>query len=315
MSTQTSVTPPAKQVQHLPHNSKILLFGEVLLDQFPDRSVLGGAPFNVSCHLQAFGLSPTLITRVGTDPLRDQILYAMQVRGLDTQGVQFDPSHPTGRVAISEDEGGHHFDILPDQAYDYIHSGVAHLVELATQPQLVYFGTLAQRSLTSRRALNHILSGHEAKRFLDLNLRPPWIDLNTIRHSLRQADIVKLNDDELAVLQSKFALPLDPQQQIAELIHRFQLDIVVVTRGPEGAWYMDKDGHFQATVHSGKQNVIDTVGAGDGFAAVLLAGLQANWPADLLLQRAHNFAAAVCSLRGAIPETSDFYQPFLEAWQ
>lgn len=315
MLTEISCTPPVKRTHSLPCNSRILLFGEVLLDQFPDRSVLGGAPFNVSCHLQAFGLNPTLITRVGTDPLRDRILAAMQTRGLDTQGVQFDPSHPTGRVAISEDVDGHHFDILPDQAYDYIHGGVAHLVELATQPQLVYFGTLAQRSTISRRALNHILSGHNTRKFLDLNLRPPWVDLNTIRQSLRQANIVKLNNDELAILQSKFALSSDPQKQMAELIRRFQLDIVVVTRGPLGAWYIDKEDSFHTVTRGPQPSVTDTVGAGDGFAAVLLAGLQANWPAELLLQRANAFAAAICTLRGAIPDTPDFYRPFLEAWK
>ena len=45
----------------------VALFGEILVDEFLDRSVIGGAPFNVASHLRRFGLDPVLITRVGED--------------------------------------------------------------------------------------------------------------------------------------------------------------------------------------------------------------------------------------------------------
>ena len=101
-----------------------MAFGETLVDQFLDRNVLGGAPFNVACHLAAMGLHPVRVTRAGKDELGEQLMQTMTERGLDMRGVQSDPSRPTGRVLVTESASGHVFDILPDQAYDPIHAGV-----------------------------------------------------------------------------------------------------------------------------------------------------------------------------------------------
>jgi fructokinase len=46
----------------------LAVFGEALVDQFPDRVVMGGAPFNVARHLAGLGFSPLMITRIGADP-------------------------------------------------------------------------------------------------------------------------------------------------------------------------------------------------------------------------------------------------------
>ena len=147
-------------------NGTVVLFGEVLADVFPDRAVLGGAPFNVACHLQAFGLHPVLITRLG----EDEVMNAMAQKGLDTLGVQFDKHYPTGQVRVHIEDGGHRFEILPTQAYDFIHPGVARLTLLSAHPALVYFGTLAQRHTVSRQALKNLLRGAQSARFLDINL-------------------------------------------------------------------------------------------------------------------------------------------------
>jgi len=98
-----------------------VMFGEVLFDMFPDGSVvLGGAPFNVAWHLQAFGLSPLLISRVGADALGRQVSAAMQEWGMDRSGLQLDSAHPTGTVSISFSDGEPKFDIVPNRAFDYI---------------------------------------------------------------------------------------------------------------------------------------------------------------------------------------------------
>ena len=94
----------------------VVLFGEVLADVFPDRSVLGGAPFNVARHLQAFGLLPLLITRVGDDQLGRELVATMTRLGMTVEGVQQDPLHPTGQVIVHIEEGSHRFEIPPDQA-------------------------------------------------------------------------------------------------------------------------------------------------------------------------------------------------------
>lgn len=292
----------------------IALFGEVLADVFPDRSVLGGAPYNVARHLQVFGQHPVLITRTGNDALRDEFLAEMTRLGMDDSGVQFDVNHPTGQVIVDIDENGHHFEILPDQAYDHIHAGVTHLITMKIQPSMVYFGTLAQRSLESRLALDMFLSETKSPRFLDINLRKPWYDKHIIRRSLLRADIVKINEEELLLVSELLKLPgTCGLEHGLGLIERFNLDYLLVTCGADGAWMLAKDGtetHAQGQKLHG--SLVDTVGAGDGFSAICMLGLLANWPAALMLARANAFAAALCGIRGAVPDNLGFYRQFLE---
>lgn len=72
-------------------NQSVIIFGEVLFDCFPDGNViLGGAPFNVAWNLQAFGLSPLFISRIGDDSYGITIKEAMQNWGMDLRGLQLD---------------------------------------------------------------------------------------------------------------------------------------------------------------------------------------------------------------------------------
>jgi fructokinase len=296
------------------NKNSIALFGEVLADVFPDKSILGGAPYNVARHLQAFGLEPLLITRVGCDALRDEFIADMRRLHMDDSGVQYDLNHPTGQVLVHMAENGHQFDILPKQAYDYIHAGVAHLVTMKAHPSMVYFGTLAQRNLESRLALDSFLSKSHGSRFLDINLRAPWYDKHIIRRSVLRADIVKLNEDELQVVAGILRLVgADKRALGLNLVQRFNLKVLLVTDGDNGAWMLSADGtETQSAGHALQGNLVDTVGAGDGFAAMCILGILNNWPAELMLHQANAFAAALCGVRGAAPQDDAFYQPFLE---
>jgi len=293
-----------------------VLFGEVVADVFPDRTILGGAPFNVARHLRAFGQTPLLITRLGNDALRDEILNVMSQNGMDTLGVQFDESHPTGRVQVHIGEGGHSFEILPMQAYDFIHPEAMRMAMRSVNPVLVYFGTLAQRHSVSSQSLKALLNSTGAAKFLDINLRAPWYDEETVQQSLQHSSIVKLNIDELDVLAGALALPAgDPQDQVCELTGRFDLEQVVVTCGEAGAWQVNRGGQrFEVSETKALVATVDTVGAGDGFSAVCILGALLGWPAGMTLNRANAFAAAICGIRGAVPQEADFYKPFIEEW-
>ncbi|HUW29461.1 MAG TPA: carbohydrate kinase [Sulfuriferula sp.] len=294
----------------------VALFGEVLADVFPDRTVLGGAPFNVARHLRAFGLYPVLITRTGNDAMREELLAAMTRFDMDTLGVQCDPAHPTGQVVVHLEQNRHSFEILPNQAYDFIHAGVTRMIALSMQPELVYFGTLAQRHNASRRALNALLQNIDAPRMLDINLRAPWYDMSTVRRALQRADIVKMNEDELGVVAAQLRLPgKSPLEHANTLIHQFSLQRVLVTCGAKGAWHLNADGtEVRIDCEEKPIQAIDTVGAGDGFAAVFIVGSLLGWPVALSLSRANAFAAALCRIRGAIPTDQGFYAPFLQEW-
>jgi len=303
------ITAPSKPTR------SVILFGEVLIDAFPDRLVLGGAPFNVARHLRAFGLNPILISRTGTDEFRNILLNAMTRFGMETIGIQCDPTHPTGQVRVHVDKGGHRFEILPDQAYDFIHPAITRMVTLSAQADLVYFGTLAQRNKTSRRALGTLLHSNGAPRMLDLNLRKPWYDLPTLKRSLANADILKVNEEELVTLAGLLRLQAADERAAAEaLIRQYDLECLLVTYGEMGAWLLNKDGTEVDIEGVAGQDITDTVGAGDAFSSVFITGALSGWPVRLTLARANMFAAALCGQHGAIPEDPNFYTPFLKDW-
>jgi fructokinase len=313
---------PALSAKPDAHASPILLFGELLADCFPDREVIGGAPFNVTRHLRGlgrrFGLDPVLVTRIGKDERGARLLEVMQAAGLAIDGVQQDLLRPSGQVQVTLDaeSAGHRFEIAPDQAWDFIHADMARLIGLLCRPQWLYFGTLAQRG-ASRRGLRALLQTTRAHGFLDLNLRDPWVRKEIIRWSLDKADIVKLNLDELRRVARMFGLTGATPRMLGEsFIAAFGITRLLVTEGDAGAWLLD-DKHDH--VHTGSTGqtieIVDSVGAGDAFSAVFLLGLLCHWPAELSLQRAHRFAGEICRIRGAVPDNDDFYRPFIAEWQ
>lgn len=294
----------------------VLLFGEVLFDVFPDQKLPGGAPLNVARHLRAFGLNPVLITRAGADADRSELVRLLRDFGLDTRGVQIDPTHPTGRALVESGAQGHEFSIPPDQAYDFINAHLARLTALSAAPRLLYFGTLAQRRPQSRRALHSLLKQVHAPRFLDLNLRAPWFDTPTLHHSLQAANLVKVSETELGEVARLFGLEREsPEGMARRLVQDFAIDRLIVTCGVGGAWLLERGGaHYRIALPARGAGVVDTIGGGDAFAAVCMLSVLRNWPLETTLERADAFAHAVCRIRGAIPREEDFYRPWREAW-
>lgn len=304
----------------------LLLFGEFLADCFPDREVVGGAPFNVARHLRGLGgpagLDPVLVTRIGKDERGGRLLEALRAAGLAMAGVQRDLLRPSGQVqvALNGDGSAHGFDIPPDQAWDFIHTDMARLIGLSRRPRWIYFGTLAQRA-GSRPALRALLQTPRARGFLDINLRDPWVFKDVLRWSLGKAEIVKMNGEELGRVADLMGLAGGGPDVVGErLMGMFGMRQLLVTEGARGAWLLDAEkGHFQTRAHGPAIEVVDSVGAGDAFAAVYLLGLAWGWPARETLERAHRFAGAVCRLRGAVPdngrESDLFYRPFLAEWR
>ena len=295
------------------HHS-VLLFGETLIDRFPGGDVVGGAPLNVARHLRAFGCAPVLVSRIGQDAEGARLLQMMERAGLSTHGVQLDSVYPTGVVAVHLGAEGHRFNIDPNQAYDHIHPRLARVAALAANPEIVYFGTLAQRA-DSHRALRHMLRATSGQCFFDVNLRDPWIYGERLHWSLRHADIVKANDDEL----DRIAQLLNMDESVAEaqaraLIERYQLRGMLITCGEAGAWWLARAGEKISIAPDKAVDVVDTVGAGDAFSAVFIFGLLQGWGMPVILKQEQQFASAICRIRGAIPEHDDFYEPFIRQW-
>ena len=297
----------------------IVVFGEALVDDFLTEQVVGGAPFNVARHLAAFGQQALMVTRIGTDEAGLQVQREFDRFGMSRDGLQIDAVEPTGRVVVERSECAHRFNILPDQAYDHI---APHA--LAATPSLIYFGTLVQRSATSRAALHQLLGASGACRYLDLNVREGQVSERCVYKSLHEADIVKVNEDELQDLFSWYNHVRHDTGDMessavrtacAALIRFFALETLIVTLGPRGAVCFQKDGQFAASTATTPPSIlVDTVGAGDAFSAVFLLGRERGWPLQLALTRANEFAGAICGVAGAVPNDLAFYEPWLARW-
>jgi fructokinase len=292
-----------------------VIFGEVLFDHFPDgQRVLGGAPFNVAWHLQGFGLKPLLISRIGKDDSGTALLARMEQWGMDLRGLQIDDLHPTGKVEVRMREGGHDFDILPDQAYDYIQSEPALQLLEGNGHGLLYMGSLVSRGAVSRASLDSLLRKLRLPIFVDINLRPPWWNLARVEAMLARARWAKLNDDELRELVGRPLQNDEERQAQAEILRtRFDLELVILTLGARGADFFSAGSRLHGEPVP-VETLVDTVGAGDAFSAVTLLGVTHGWPQDLILARSLAFASRVCAQRGATAADADLYRNLRREW-
>ncbi len=292
-----------------------LIFGEVLFDTFPDGArVLGGAPFNVAWHLQGFGEAPLFVSAVGADRQGEEVLDSMRAWGLDTRGVQVHEAHSTGKVAVTLRDGQPSYDIVSHQAYDYIAlSGVEEAIR-GVRVSLIYHGSLAVRHDTSRQTLAHLRAQLAIPRCVDVNLRAPWWRRESVLDDVAGADCVKLNDGELMELAAPgMGAEDDLLAAATALLEQSGMQVLIVTRGEQGAVVLTADETLwgdPVTV----DEVVDTVGAGDAFSAVVLLGMQRGWEWPDILQRALAFAARICRVRGATLGDRGLYTAFLEAW-
>ncbi|MGB5261686.1 MAG: carbohydrate kinase [Gammaproteobacteria bacterium] len=281
----------------------LCIFGEVLFDHFPDgKRVLGGAPFNVAWHLQAFGLAPRFISRIGADDEGESVLAAMRDWGMDTQAIQIDHRLPTGRVSVQIADDEPSYDIVTNVAYD----AIEFQREQIPAGSFIYHGTLAIRSPASRQTLDAIIRETVPTLiFLDVNLRPPWWDADGVIQRISAADWVKLNADELELLGADGA---------GELLVERNLNGLIVTLGADGAQAWTADGEKCMVRPAASVRLIDTVGAGDAFTAVAMLGIMSGWPLATTLERAQTFASQIVGRRGATVNDRDFYAPLLAAW-
>lgn len=182
---------------------KIVCFGEVLWDMLPSGKMPGGAPMNVAIHLQHLGNEVQMISRIGSDDLGTELLRFMKEAGLDTRLVQQGQTHLTGVVKVNVDDRNNvQYKILHPVAWDYITLEEQAIEETRIADAFI-FGSLAARSALSFRTLKTLLP-YARKKILDINLRPPHYDKETLEFLLKNTDILKLNHHELNVLSGFF---------------------------------------------------------------------------------------------------------------
>ena len=290
----------------------ICVVGEILFDVFPSYKRLGGAPFNFAFHLKNLGFSVRFISRIGNDPDGEKILGLLEIYRFDLNDIQLDDIHPTGTVKVKLDGYGvPQFRIISDVAYDYIEFIPEVHRELICQAELVYFGSLVQRSQQGFENVQKIIAGKasSAVGFYDINLRPDGYNDQLIPESLLQANALKLSQEEFEELKRLMRFKKNSCSFVQYLMDAYGLNIISLTKGHEGSDLYTRDGKF--SIDAAKpQMVVDSVGAGDAYAAMLAAGLIKNMPPEIILRNASAFASSICEIKGAIPGTEAFYEPF-----
>ncbi len=270
---------------------RALLFGEALIDEFPDRRVVAGAPLHIAAHLASFGWEALVVARVGDDADGRAIRTRLERHGVDTARLEVDRVLPTGTVAITlHPGGGHSFTIRRPAAWDAVAGP-----EVIPEHDVLYFGTLALRDARSRATLERILAVG-AVRLVDANLRPPDYDAARLRFAVGHADVFKASAEELPAVADLLGVAADPRALFA-----FGSEWVCVTHGAGGAELHHRDGaHWEAPGRP--VEVVDTVGAGDAFLAGLIDGLTSTGDGAVALEQAQRVAAAIVGQRGGFPD-------------
>lgn len=281
---------------------KITVFGEMLWDMLPSGKQPGGAPMNVAIHLKNFGMNPAFISRVGDDDLGVELMEYLNKQGFNTDFIQNGITHLTGIVKVNMIEKTEvTYKIVQPVAWDYILTTPENK-QLVKDSDVFVYGTLSVRSPQSRDTLFELLKDAKLKVF-DVNIRPPHLDRATTEYLLQQADIVKVNEHEITTVCDWFGIQPELETQMKFLYERFNLKLVCVTLGADGAMVLSSDG-FQSQ-HGYEVEVQDTIGSGDSFLAMFLKEYISGTPIPSALKKACAVGALVAAYSGATPNISE----------
>jgi fructokinase len=305
LSSSTTLTLPwfMPQARSMDSAAQLVVgLGELLWDFLPAGKKLGGAPANFAYVASLLGCQSVIASRVGADELGLDARSRVSELGLSTEDIQDDPLHPTGIVIVRvNEEGQPEFEIVRSVAWDFF-EWTEQWRSLAQRARAVCFGSLAQRSAQSRNAIRNFLQAmnEEATRIFDVNLRGSFYSNEVISESLKMANVVKLNHEELPIVTNLLEIENDNEESAArKLRDRYGLDLVCVTRGANGSLLVSENGRDE---HPGfRVQVADTIGAGDAFTAALVHGYLADASLKDINDLANRVGAWVSSHAGAMP--------------
>jgi len=297
------------------HEKRPVIFGEVLYDIFPDgKEIMGGSPFNTAWNLAGLGLNPLFVSRIGKDERGNSVVGAMTRFGMDISGVQTDKYLPTGVVDVDTEHSKRKFGLPEAQAFDAIEGQIALKAAESVNEALLYHGTLPSRSKVALESLLLLKRRLNCHVYVDVNLRAPWVRGETAVEMIKGATCVQANrgDFELMVGTCSFE-GLDFLGMTGYLKDMAGVKYLLVTLGKEGA-ILSAGGtnvEFRSQTHP---RLVDTIGCGDAFAAVIIAGMMKGWSIELTVDRANEFAGAVSSIKGAVTERKEFYTVKASEW-
>jgi fructokinase len=289
----------------IPKNPSVIALGEILWDFLPSGKLLGGAPANFCHRLRQLGATALMVSRVGKDALGKELLDDLQALNFDLSLIQEDETQPTGTVDVSLSEDGNPtFTINTDVAYDRLEA-TPQLFQAIQRASLICFGTLVQRSTHTRDTVYQILDhAPNATKFLDINLRKNCYSAETVRESLKRADILKLNTSEVSTVSDLLGLGTNTPRDLAhKVIAGFGVNTVLVTLGEKGVYALDGSGQ-ECTVPGITIQVLDTIGSGDSFAAGFVFTYLSGAPLEECCYFGNLIGALNATKKGGMPDIS-----------
>ena len=285
---------------------KIISIGEILWDVIDQKECLGGAPFNFAVNASRLGHAVFFVSAIGNDERGQRTAARVRELGLSLQFVQSIEGQSTGIATVSLDSTGQpNFVIHRPAAYDFVSLDTAALASMASNgAEWIYFGSLHPYNSNARRALNSLFQANpRARRFFDVNLRPDCYDEPLVLDLLRQATVVKLNDEEIAAVAGFLGQKdIAVEEFCRKNAKAFGWEAIAVTSGAEGCSLLIADDYAEVPGYA--VEVPDAVGAGDGFAAAFLHGLSQGWPAVEIGDFANRVGALIASRDGGTPAWS-----------
>ena len=277
----------------------IVGLGEVLWDCITEGRKIGGAPANFAFHASQFGYEIWAVSAIGNDALADETVAALDANGLNHALRRGD--FPTGQVQVPADDAGvATYDIREGSAWDNI-PFTPELETLARRSRAICFGSLAQRSETSRCTIYRFLETAPADcmRIFDINLRQNFYNKEIICESLKRCNVLKINDEELVIIGRMFGYPgLDVENKCWLILGKYDLDMLILTCGINGSYVFSKGS--MSYFETPNVEVADTVGAGDSFTGSFVASVLSGKPVAEAHRIAVNVSAYVCTQAGAM---------------
>lgn len=287
---------------------RVTALGEILYDIYPDGKRLGGAPFNFIYHVWKILGVADFISAVGNDDYGTGVINHLKGIGFPTDHISISKEHPTGSVLVTLDENrSPQFRMNGYNCFDFFTLDEKSLRLIEEETDLLYFGTFGQRNETARRAIQSTF-GKNLKYFCDLNLRHEFFTKEMVEESLKTSNVVKINDAELESLRKYFGLSSQIEEASSQLIEKFDLNLLSITLGPEGA--LLTDGNEADYYRCDPVEPVDTLGAGDAYSALLAIGYLMGLELNRTNLLANSFAKEICMVEGALPDDDGVYKKY-----
>ena len=281
----------------------------------------GGAPANVAVAAARLGADAAFIGKVGQDYYGGFLRRTLEENGVDVSGMQIDSDAPTTLAVVSVSETGERsFSFYRRNCADTLLNNGEVSTELLGNTRFLHFGSVSLTDDPARSAT--LYAAQKAKELgavitYDPNYRANlWRSeaeaVERMKSVLPFVDILKISDEELPLLTGTD----DPEAGTRQLFEEYGIALILLTLGPDGAFYRRGDETGKAAGFSVK--VADTNGAGDTFFGAFLsrmASLGVYRPEKLRTEqlyesvRTANLAASLTTSRhGAIPAMPDLQE-------